>query len=64
MPKKITNFGRAVIIDRARRDIGAKFIGRKSGKSLFRTGKAVGSAGVIFTGTELAKAKKRAIKSS
>lgn len=62
MPKKMTNFGRAVTIDRARRDIGAKFVGKKSGKSLFGTGKSVGSAGVIFTGAELVKAKKRAIK--
>lgn len=58
----MTNFRRAVTIDIARRDIGAKFFGKKSGKSLFSTGKSVGSAGLIFTGAELVKAKKRAIK--
>lgn len=62
LSNKMTGFSRAVIIDRARRDIGAKFAGRKSGKSLFSTGKSVGSAGLVFTGAELVKAKKRAIK--
>ncbi len=60
--RKLTKFGKAVTVDRARRDIGAKFAGRKGGKSLFSAGKSVGSAGVVFTGAELVKAKKRAVK--
>ena len=59
---KLNKFGRAVIIDRAARDIGAKFAGKSKGKSLFLAGKAVGSAGVLFTGKELIRAKKRATK--
>lgn len=57
-----TSFRSAIIIDKARRDIGAKFAGRVKGKTLFATGRAVGSTGVIFTGKELARAKKRALR--
>ncbi len=59
--KKLT-FRKAVTLDVAARDIGAKFAGRRKGKTLFLAGKRVGSSGVLFTGKELIRAKRRSLK--
>lgn len=59
--RKLTKFGRAVTLDRAVKDINGKFAGRKKGVNLFLAGKSISSGGVLFTGKELLRAKKRAI---
>ena len=60
--KKASAFTTAVTLDRAARDIGARPAGRgKKGKRLFLAGKTTSSSGVLFTGGELVKAKKRSL---
>lgn len=59
-----SNFQRAVTLDKATKDIGGRFAGRKNGKTLVSAGKTAGSAGVLFTSKELIRAKKRAISSA
>lgn len=58
---RLTKFRRAVILDRARRDISGREF-RKGQKYYYSAGSNNSSSGVVFTGKELLRAKQRSLR--
>jgi hypothetical protein len=58
---KNSKFRRAVEMDQARRVAGARFVGSKNGKQLFRVSGGAGRADLTFTGQELIRARRRSL---